>query len=33
MSEIVDRRKPDRYEIISSIVAVIGAALIFYTPR
>jgi small multidrug resistance family-3 protein len=30
---IVDRKKPDRYEIIGSIVAIIGAAVIFYTPR
>src|ERR1044072_3262479 len=30
---IVDKKKPDRYEIIGSIVVVIGAALIFYAPR
>lgn len=30
---IVDKKKPDRYEIIGSVVAVIGAAIIFYTPR
>jgi small multidrug resistance family-3 protein len=30
---IVDRKRPDRYEIIGSIVAVIGAAVIFYAPR
>jgi small multidrug resistance family-3 protein len=30
---IVDRKKPDRYEIIGSIVAIIGAAVIFYAPR
>jgi small multidrug resistance family-3 protein len=30
---IVDKKKPDRYEVIGSIVAVIGAVIIFYTPR
>lgn len=30
---IVDRKRPDRYEIIGSVVAVIGAAVIFYAPR
>ena len=30
---IVDKKKPDRYEIIGSKVAVIGAAVIFYAPR
>lgn len=29
----VDRKKPDRYEIIGSLVAVIGALVIFYAPR
>jgi small multidrug resistance family-3 protein len=30
---IIDKKKPDRYEIIGSIVAVIGAVVIFYAPR
>ena len=30
---LVDKKKPDRYEIIGSLVAVIGAAIIFYAPR
>ena len=30
---IVDKKKPDRYEIIGSVVAVIGAVIIFYSPR
>lgn len=30
---IVDKKKPDRYEIIGSLVAVIGATVIFYAPR
>lgn len=29
----VDKKKPDRYEIIGSIVAVVGAVVIFYSPR
>jgi small multidrug resistance family-3 protein len=30
---IVDKKKPDRYEIIGSIVAIVGALVIFYGPR
>ena len=30
---IVDKKKPDKYEIIGSMVAVIGALIIFYAPR
>jgi small multidrug resistance family-3 protein len=30
---IVDKRKPDKYEIIGSLVAICGAVIIFYTPR
>jgi small multidrug resistance family-3 protein len=30
---IVDKKNPDRYEIIGSIVAVIGAIVVFYAPR
>lgn len=29
----VDKKKPDRYEIMGSIVAVVGALVIFYSPR
>jgi small multidrug resistance family-3 protein len=29
----VDKEKPDKYEIIGSIVSVIGAIVIFYAPR
>jgi small multidrug resistance family-3 protein len=29
----IDRKKPDRYEIIGSVIAVIGAVIIFYSPR
>jgi len=29
----VDNFKPDRYDIIGAIVAVIGACIIFFTPR
>ncbi len=29
----VDKKKPDRYEILGSVVAVIGAIIIFYAPR
>ncbi|CAN5436943.1 YnfA family protein [soil metagenome] len=30
---VIDKKKPDRYEIIGSLVAVIGASIIFYAPR
>src|SRR5688572_26770222 len=30
---IVDKNKPDRYEVIGSLVAVFGAIIIFYAPR
>lgn len=30
---IVDKKKPDRFEIIGSVVAVSGAIILFYTPR
>jgi small multidrug resistance family-3 protein len=30
---IVDKKKPDRFEIIGSLIAVCGAVMIFYTPR
>jgi small multidrug resistance family-3 protein len=30
---VVDKKRPDRYEIIGSFVAVLGAIIIFYTPR
>ena len=29
----IDKKKPDRYEIIGSTVAVMGAIIIFYGPR
>jgi small multidrug resistance family-3 protein len=29
----IDKKKPDRYEIIGSLVAVLGAVIIFYAPR
>jgi small multidrug resistance family-3 protein len=30
---VVDKKKPDRFEIIGSLIAVCGAVMIFYTPR
>lgn len=30
---IIDKKKPDKYEIVGSIVAVMGAVIIFYGPR
>jgi small multidrug resistance family-3 protein len=30
---VIDKKKPDRYEIIGAVVAVAGASIIFYAPR
>jgi small multidrug resistance family-3 protein len=30
---VVDKKRPDKYEIIGSFVAFFGAIIIFYTPR
>lgn len=30
---LVDKKKPDRFEIIGSIITLIGATIIFYAPR
>jgi small multidrug resistance family-3 protein len=30
---IVDKKKPDRFELIGSLIAVVGAVIIFYAPR
>jgi len=30
---IIDKKKPDRYEIIGASIALVGAAVIMYTPR
>jgi len=30
---IIDKKKPDRYEIIGAAVALIGAVIIMYVPR
>ena len=30
---LVDKKKPDRYEVIGSLTAVLGAIIIFYVPR
>lgn len=30
---VVDKKKPDRFEIIGSFIALIGATIIFYAPR
>jgi len=29
----VDKKRPDRYEILGSLIAFIGALMIFYAPR
>jgi small multidrug resistance family-3 protein len=30
---VIDKKKPDRYEMTGSVVCIIGALLIFYSPR
>jgi small multidrug resistance family-3 protein len=29
----IDKRRPDRYELLGSLIAFIGALMIFYAPR
>lgn len=29
----IDKKKPDRYEIIGSIIVLVGAVIIYYPPR
>jgi small multidrug resistance family-3 protein len=30
---LVDKKRPDRYELVGSLIAISGAAIIFYAPR
>jgi small multidrug resistance family-3 protein len=30
---LVDKKRPDRYEIIGSLIVLAGAVIMFYTPR
>lgn len=30
---MIDKKKPDRYEIIGAVVALVGAAVMMYAPR
>lgn len=30
---LVDKKKPDRYEIVGSLIVLVGAAVIYYSPR
>ena len=30
---LIDKKRPDKFEIIGSMIAVLGAAIIFYAPR
>ena len=30
---LIDRKIPDRYEIIGGTIVLVGAAIIFYAPR
>jgi small multidrug resistance family-3 protein len=30
---LVDKKKPDRYEIVGSLIVLLGAAVIYYSPR
>jgi len=30
---VIDKKRPDRYEIIGAILAIMGASIIFYAPR
>jgi small multidrug resistance family-3 protein len=30
---VIDKKKPDRYEVIGSLIVLLGAGVIFYSPR
>ncbi|MFB5600891.1 MAG: YnfA family protein [Nitrososphaeraceae archaeon] len=30
---VIDKKKPDKYEIIGSVITIIGVSIIFYAPR
>jgi small multidrug resistance family-3 protein len=30
---MIDKKKPDRFEVIGSLIVLLGAAVIFYSPR
>ena len=30
---MIDKKRPDRYEIIGGMIVLIGASIIFYAPR
>jgi small multidrug resistance family-3 protein len=30
---LIDKKKPDRYEIIGSLIVLVGAVIIYYSPR
>ena len=30
---LIDRKRPDKYEIVGSLIVILGAAIIFYSPR
>jgi small multidrug resistance family-3 protein len=30
---LIDKKKPDRYEVIGSLIVIIGAVIIYYAPR
>jgi small multidrug resistance family-3 protein len=30
---LIDRKRPDKYEIVGSLIVILGAAIIYYSPR
>lgn len=30
---LIDKKKPDKYEIVGSLVVILGAVIIYYSPR
>jgi small multidrug resistance family-3 protein len=30
---VIDKKRPDKYEILGSLIALLGAVVIFYSPR
>jgi small multidrug resistance family-3 protein len=30
---LIDKKRPDKYEIVGSLIVILGAAIIYYSPR
>jgi hypothetical protein len=33
LGALIDKKRPDKYEIVGSLIVILGAAIIYYSPR